>query len=136
MACCDHTPAATAPCHPHLPVTLHLSFPCPDEHLARQATSALYHVTSAVILAWEDVQAHGDPRKLLVSRFVLEHHLEALDPLAPPDGAWEQAAYTLLFKEECTATMADVVALVCDSRPRKAAAAKPAGAPAKEASLV
>ena len=107
-----------------------------DEHLARQATSALYHATSAVILAWEGVQAHGDPRKLLVSRFVLEHHLEALAPLAPPDGAWEQAAYTLLFKEECTATMADVVALVCDSRPRKAAAAKPAGAPAKEASLV
>ena len=56
-----------------------------DEHLARQATSALYNVTSAVILAWEGAQAHGDPRKLLVSRFVLEHRVEAIDPLAPPE---------------------------------------------------
>ena len=107
-----------------------------DEHLARQATSALYNVTSAVILAWEGVQAHGDPRKLLVSRFVLEHRVEAIDPLAPPDGAWEQPAYDYLFKEECTATLADAVALVGDARPRKAPTAKRAATPAPEASLV
>ena len=107
-----------------------------DEHLARQATSGLYHVTSAVILAWEGVQAHGDPRKLLVSRFVLEHRLEPIDPLAPPDGAWEQAAYTLLFQEECKATLADAAALVCDARPRKTTTVKKAGTPASEPSLV
>ena len=50
------------------------------------------------------------------ARFVLEHHLEPVAPLAPPDGAWEQAAYTYLFQEECRATVADVVALVCDAR--------------------
>jgi hypothetical protein len=107
-----------------------------DEHLARQATSALYNVTSAVILAWEGAQAHGDPRKLLVSRFVLEHRVEAIDPLAPPDGAWEQPAYDFLFKEECTATLADAAALVGDARPRKAQVVKKAGSPAKETSLV
>ena len=107
-----------------------------DEHLAREATSALYNVTSAVILAWEGMQAHGDPRKLLVSRFVLEHRVEVIDPLAPPDGAWEQAAYTLLFQEQCEATLADAVALVCDGRQRRAPAkAKPA-LPTKETSLV
>ncbi len=107
-----------------------------DEHLARQATSALYNVTSAVILAWEGVQAHGDPRKLLVSRFVLEHRIEAIDPLAPPDGAWEQPAYDYLFKEECTATLADAAALVGDARPRKALMTKKAAIPAQEATLV
>jgi hypothetical protein len=30
--------------------------------LARQASSGLYHAASAVILAWESVQAGGDPR--------------------------------------------------------------------------
>ena len=70
------------------------------------------------------------------ARFVLEHHLEPVAPLAPPDGAWEQAAYTYLFQEECRATVADVVALVCDARPRKAPAGQPAGTPAKEPSLV
>ncbi len=85
----------------------------PDsEHLARQATSALYNAASAVVLAWESTQENGDPRKLLISRFVLEHRLEPVDPLSPPDGAWEREAYAALFEDECKLSLAEAVALV------------------------
>ena len=83
-----------------------------NEHMARQATTAFYNAASAVVLAWESTQEHGDPRKLLISRFVLEHRLETIDPLAPPDGEWEQAAYSILLAEGGDVTLADTVALV------------------------
>lgn len=82
------------------------------EHMARQATSALYHAASAIVLAWESTQKNGDPRKLLISRFVIEHRLEAIDPLSPPDGEWEHAAYEILFNDECTISLAEAVQLV------------------------
>ena len=84
-----------------------------SEHMARQATTAFYNAASAVVLAWESTQDHGDPRKLLISRFVLEHRLEPVDPLAPPDGEWEHAAYSILFAQGGEATLADTVALAC-----------------------
>ena len=84
-----------------------------SEHMARQATTAFYNAASAVVLAWESTQEHGDPRKLLISRFVLEHRLEPVDPLAPPDGAWEHAAYAILFAQDGKATLAETVALAC-----------------------
>ncbi len=84
-----------------------------SEHMARQATTAFYNAASAVVLAWESTQDHGDPRKLLISRFVLEHRLEPVDPLAPPDGEWEHAAYSILFAQDGEATLADTVALAC-----------------------
>lgn len=83
-----------------------------NEHLARQASSGLYNAASAAILAWEGAQENGDPRKLLVSRFVLEHRLEPIDPLSPPDGEWERAAYAILLQNECTVSLPDIVALV------------------------
>ncbi len=89
-----------------------------NEHLSRQAASGMYHATSAVMLAWEACQPSGDARKLLTSRFVLEHRLEPADPLAPRDGAWEDAAYTLLFHDTCTATLAETIALVSDNSAR------------------
>jgi hypothetical protein len=92
-----------------------------NEHLARQAASGMYHAVSAVMLAWESTQSSGDPRKLLVSRFVLEHRLEPIDPLSPPDGDWEDAAYTMLFEETCTASLADTVAVVSNNGRRMAA---------------
>jgi hypothetical protein len=55
---------------------------------ARRATSALYHVASAVSLAWEASLVHarrGDARRLLLSRLVLDHRL------APP-GAFDAVA--------------------------------------------
>lgn len=58
------------------------------------------------------VLEQGDPRKLLVSRFVPEHRLETVDPLAPADGAWERAAYEALLQEECGVSLANAVQLV------------------------
>ena len=84
-----------------------------SEHMARQATTAFYNAASAVVLAWESTQDHGDPRKLLISRFVLEHRLEPVDPLAPPDGEWEHAAYSILLAQDGEVTLADTVALAC-----------------------
>jgi alkylation response protein AidB-like acyl-CoA dehydrogenase len=54
-----------------------------NESDARRATSLLYHVASAVTLAWEAGRIHemrGDARRLLLSKLVVEHRLEANDP--------------------------------------------------------
>jgi acyl-CoA dehydrogenase len=54
-----------------------------NEAEARRATSLLYHVASAVALAWEGARIHemrGDARRLLLSRLVLDHRLSASDP--------------------------------------------------------
>ena len=50
---------------------------------ARRATSLLYHVASAVALAWEGGRIHemrGDARRLLLSRLVIDHRVAASDP--------------------------------------------------------
>lgn len=54
-----------------------------NEAEARRATSLLYHVASAVALAWEGGRIHemrGDARRLLLSRMVVDHRLQANDP--------------------------------------------------------
>src|SRR5471032_2548063 len=57
---------------------------CSDnEAEARRATSLLYHVASAVALAWEGGRIHamrGDARRLLLSRLVIDHRVAANDP--------------------------------------------------------
>ena len=53
------------------------------EATARLAASALYHATSAILLAWEGSQPGVDARRALLARFVLEYRLTARDPLAP-----------------------------------------------------
>ena len=83
-----------------------------NEHMARQAASAFYNAASAVVLAWESAQEQGDPRKLLISRFVLEHRLEVVDPLSPPDGAWERDAYAALLDSAHKLSLAEAAALV------------------------
>jgi acyl-CoA dehydrogenase len=85
-----------------------------SEHLARQASSALYNTASAVVLAWEGGVEGGDPRKQLISRFVLEHRVEPVDPLAPPDGNWEHAAYTYLLDDRQQPTLAEVGDLLAE----------------------
>ena len=65
---------------------------------ARRATSTLYHVASAVTLAWEGAQIHaarGDARRLLLSGLVVDHRLLVADPFAP-SGAGEAIAAALL----------------------------------------
>jgi alkylation response protein AidB-like acyl-CoA dehydrogenase len=64
---------------------------------ARLAATALYNVASAVQLAWEGTRPGLDARRLLLARFVLEHRLEAADPLAPREDGWEREAIGLLL---------------------------------------
>ena len=49
-----------------------------NEADARRATSLLYHVASAVALAWEGGRIHemrGDARRLLLWRMVVDHRV-------------------------------------------------------------
>ena len=59
---------------------------------SRRAATTLYHVTSAVMLAWEGARIHerrGDARRMLLSRLVVDHKLNAPDAFAaqPRDAA-------------------------------------------------
>lgn len=51
-----------------------------SEALARSAASALYHITSAAVMAWE-AKRLGDPHRALLARMVLEHRVLPRDPL-------------------------------------------------------
>ncbi len=68
-----------------------------QDTLARQAATALYDVSSAVLLAWEGTRRGVDARRALVSRFVLIHRLSPVDPLAPEEAAWEAPAIAALL---------------------------------------
>ncbi len=67
------------------------------EPQARRAASALYHITSAVLFAWEGTRPGADARRVLLARFVLDHRLAAQDPLALEDAPWEAEATALLL---------------------------------------
>jgi len=69
------------------------------EQGARQAASALYHITSAILMTWEGAQPGRDARRILYARFVLEHRLSAQDPLEPHEGGWERDAAEFVFSE-------------------------------------
>lgn len=65
-----------------------------NEADARRATSSLYHVASAVTLAWEAGRIfamRGDARRLLLSRLVIDHRLMVPDPFAVIDNATQRA---------------------------------------------
>ena len=56
-----------------------------NDTLARKASDALYHITSALLLAREGAQlgAKGDDaRRLILARMVIDHRLRPQDPLA------------------------------------------------------
>ncbi|UZE48661.1 acyl-CoA dehydrogenase family protein [Rhodopseudomonas sp. P2A-2r] len=81
---------------------------------ARRATSSLYHVASAVALAWEAEKIHarrGDARRLLLSRLVIDHRLMAPDPFAVIEGP-TQRAITECLLDERDLGMAEAGALV------------------------
>jgi hypothetical protein len=69
------------------------------EESARQAASALYHITSAILMTWEAGQPGRDARRALYARFVLEHRLSAQDPLEPQYPDWERDATELVLAE-------------------------------------
>jgi acyl-CoA dehydrogenase len=65
-----------------------------NEAEARRATSLLYHVASAVALAWEGGRIHdmrGDARRLLLSRLVIDHRVMARDPFRLAENAVQRA---------------------------------------------
>jgi acyl-CoA dehydrogenase len=65
-----------------------------NEAEARRATSLLYHVASAVALAWEAHRIHerrGDARRLLLSRLVIDHRLSTGDPFRMADDGKQRA---------------------------------------------
>ena len=65
-----------------------------NEADARRATSLLYHVASAVALAWEGGRIHemrGDARRLLLSRMVIDHRVAASDPFRLTENAAQRA---------------------------------------------
>ncbi len=71
-----------------------------EEALARQAATALYDASSAVLLAWEGSRPGADARRVLVARFVLAHRLSPLDPLAPEEADWERGATDALLGDK------------------------------------
>ncbi len=65
-----------------------------NEGDARRATSLLYHVASAVALAWEGGRIHemrGDARRLLLSRMVIDHRVSPSDPFQLTESAAQRA---------------------------------------------
>ena len=63
-----------------------------DEARTRQAASALYHATSAALLAIEGAQlgARGqDARRLVMARMIIDHRLRPQDPLEGSESAAE-----------------------------------------------
>jgi acyl-CoA dehydrogenase len=71
-----------------------------NEAEARRATSLLYHVASAVTLAWEAARIHamrGDARRLLLSRLVIDHRLSAGDPFRLAESAQQHTIAELLL---------------------------------------
>jgi acyl-CoA dehydrogenase len=84
---------------------------------ARRATSLLYHVASAVGLAWEAQRIHerrGDARRLLLSRLVVDHRISAGDPFRLSEDATQSAIAGLLLGERAVG-MVEVGELVCAS---------------------
>jgi acyl-CoA dehydrogenase len=81
-----------------------------NEAEARRATSLLYHVASAVALAWEGGRIHamrGDARRLLLSRLVVDHRISARDPFRLTENAAQRAIADRLLGDR-PAGMAEV----------------------------
>lgn len=81
-----------------------------NEGDARRATSLLYHVASAVALAWEGGRIHemrGDARRLLLSRMVIDHRVSPGDPFQLTESAAQRAITGHLLGERAVG-MAEV----------------------------
>ncbi|MFT5390353.1 MAG: acyl-CoA dehydrogenase [Gammaproteobacteria bacterium] len=83
-----------------------------NEVMARKASDALYHITSATLLATEGAALGaqgGDARRLLLAKMVLDHRLRVQDPLSVSRN--EDAAIDLLLSQ-APVSLADAVTLV------------------------
>ncbi|WP_291852293.1 acyl-CoA dehydrogenase family protein [Bradyrhizobium sp.] len=84
---------------------------------ARRATSLLYHVASAVALAWEGGRIHemrGDARRLLLSRLVVDHRISPGDPFRLTENAGQRAISGHLLGERSVG-MAEVGELLVEA---------------------
>jgi hypothetical protein len=81
------------------------------EDNARQVASGLYHIASAILMAWEAAQPGTDARRALFARLVLEYRLSARDPLQPDAGDWEYEAAELIFSER-QVSLAEIAGLL------------------------
>lgn len=73
-----------------------------NETQARQASDALYHVTTATLLATEGAtlgKAGGDARRMLLSRLVMDTRLRPHDPLSNGDNQFEIEAGNYLLQD-------------------------------------
>ncbi len=85
-----------------------------NEAEARRATSLLYHVASAVQLAWEAQRIdamRGDARRLLLSRLVIDHRVTPSDPFRLAENKTQDAIAELLLGDRA-AGMAEVGELI------------------------
>jgi hypothetical protein len=81
-----------------------------NEAESRRATSLLYHVASAVQLAWEAQRIHarrGDARRLLLSRLVIDHRVMPSGPFQLAENRAQEKIAELLLGERA-AGMAEV----------------------------
>ena len=81
-----------------------------NEAEARRATSLLYHVASAVALAWEGGRIHemrADARRLLLSRMVIDHRVSVNDPFRLTENSVQRAITGHLLGERAVG-MAEV----------------------------
>ena len=81
-----------------------------NEADSRRATSLLYHVASAVQLAWEAQRIHarrGDARRLLLSRLVVDHRVTVADPFRLAENRSQDSVAALLLGDRA-AGMAEV----------------------------
>ncbi len=81
------------------------------EDRARQAASALYHITSAILMTSEAARPGADARRALYANFVLGHRLAAQDPLAPGGGDREREAAEIIFSER-EVSLAEIAGLL------------------------
>ncbi len=84
-----------------------------NEKLDRMAAGALYHCSSAALMAWEGATLGargGDARRMLLARMVIDHRLRPSDPLAPHASDREDEAISLLL-DDAPVALADATRL-------------------------
>lgn len=79
-----------------------------EELLYRQVASALYHLCTAVIMAWE-AQATGLGERLVWSRLVLEHRLKSYSPVSASSYS-SSALDCLMLRNELSLDQANKIA--------------------------
>ncbi|MDR8875009.1 putative acyl-CoA dehydrogenase AidB [Burkholderia multivorans] len=69
-----------------------------DDARVRQAASALYYASAAVLMACEGAQLAPDYRRLALAHLLVRHKLLPVDPLAPASRDDEAAAFDALLR--------------------------------------